>query len=189
MASREEYIEELRKHRREKDEFFADHPHSPIPPEEREDFDGLSYFPPDPDLRFELPLNEHDQKETMVVETTTEGEREYLAWGEFRFEVDGEEVTLKAFKAEPDEDRLWVPFRDATNGDETYGAGRYLDLEAEAHRTNDEWILDFNHAYNPYCAYSERYECPLIPMVNWLEVPIEAGEKDYRTSESYEVED
>ncbi|MDX1745384.1 MAG: DUF1684 domain-containing protein, partial [Halobacteriales archaeon] len=179
MASTEEYIEDVQAHRREKDEFFAEHPHSPIPVADREDFGGLSYFPPNPELRYELPLKEHDPKETIVVETTTEGEREYLRWGAFEFEIDGEPVTLHAFKAEPDEERLWVPFRDATNGDETYGAGRYLDLETETHRTEDGWILDFNQAYNPYCAYSDQYECPLIPLVNWLEVPVRAGEKDY----------
>ncbi|MDX1747052.1 MAG: DUF1684 domain-containing protein, partial [Halobacteriales archaeon] len=146
----------------------------------REGFDGLSYYPPDPDRPYELPLFEHDEKAAVAVETSTEGRRDYLRWGEFRFEVDGEACTLQAYKADPDEDRLWVPFRDATSGDETYGAGRYLDLEADEHRTADgEWVLDFNAAYNPYCAYSDRYECPLIPMENWLDTPVEAGERAY----------
>jgi hypothetical protein len=95
--------------------------------------------------------------------------------------VDGDEVTIQAYKADPDDDRLWVPFRDATSGEETYGAGRYLDLEADTHRTDDgRWILDFNEAYNPTCAYSDRYECPLPPTENWLDVRIEAGERAYR---------
>lgn len=175
-----DWNEELAQHRREKDEYLAEHPQSPLPPGERADFEGLEYFPPDPDLRFELPLHEHDGTETIVVETTAEGEREYLRWGEFRFSVDGEDATLQAYKADPGEDRLWVPFRDATSGEETYGAGRYLDLAADRDRTDDgTWILDFNLAYSPFCAYSPQFECPLVPMDNWLDVPIRAGEKTY----------
>jgi hypothetical protein len=165
--------------RREKAEFFRSHPRSPIPETERDDFQGLDYYPPDETYRFELPLHEHETRERVTVSTSTEGEREYLRWGEFRFTVDGEEVALQAYKSDPDDDRLWVPFRDETSGEETYGAGRYLDLEPEHHRTNDEWILDFNQAYNPTCAYSDRYECPLPPMENWLDVRIEAGERSY----------
>ncbi|MFC6766443.1 DUF1684 domain-containing protein [Natrinema soli] len=166
--------------REEKDRYFGGDPHSPIPPDERESFDGLEYYPIDEDYRFELPPDEYDDPESVTVGTSTDGEREYLCWGEFRFTVDGEDIALQAYKADPDDERLWVPFRDATNGDETYGAGRYLDLENDTHRTDDgNWILDFNEAYNPTCAYSDRYECPLPPTENWLEVSIGAGEQTY----------
>ena len=180
MSADDDWTAAIERQRARKDEFYADHHHSPIPPDHRDGFDGLDYFPPDPSLRFVLSLEEHEVKESITVETSTEGQREYLRWGEFRFELAGEERTLQAYKAEPDEDRLWVPFRDATSGEETYGAGRYLDLEGDEHRTADgEWVLDFNAAYNPYCAYSDRYECPLIPMENWLDAPVEAGERAY----------
>ncbi|QFU83169.1 DUF1684 domain-containing protein [Natronorubrum aibiense] len=170
----------LETQRAEKDQYFANDPHSPIPPAERESIDGLEYYPTDGDYRFELPLSEYDDPERVVVGTSTDGEREYLRWGEFRFTVDGEDVTVQAYKSEPGDDRLWVPFRDATSGEATYGAGRYLDLEPGTHRTADgKWILDFNEAYNPTCAYSDQYDCPLPPMENWLEVPIEAGEKTF----------
>jgi uncharacterized protein (DUF1684 family) len=77
-------------------------------------------------------------------------------------------------------ERLFILFKDATSGKETYGAGRYLDLEAERDHTPDgRWILDFNRAYNPWCVYSKDYTCPLVPRENWLEVAIPAGEKDY----------
>ena len=166
--------------REHKDRYFGDDPHSPIPPAERADFDGLDYYPPDEDYRFVVPLHEYDETEAVVVGTSTGGEQEYLEWGEFRVEIDGEDVAVRAYKGDPDEDRLWVPFRDETSGEETYGAGRYIDLETEHHRTGDgEWVLDFNEAYNPTCAYSDRYECPLPPTENWLEVPIEAGEKAF----------
>jgi len=170
----------IRENREAKDDYFRTDPHSPIPPDERDDFDGLDYYPITETYRFERPLHEHDDPETLTVPTSTGSERTYLRWGEFRFEVDGEAVALQAYKGESDDDRLWVPFRDATSGEETYGAGRYLDLEADTHRTADgTWILDFNEAYNPTCAYADRYECPLPPTENWLDVPIEAGEKSY----------
>ncbi|MFB6068825.1 MAG: DUF1684 domain-containing protein [Halobacterium sp.] len=175
-----DWRDRLLEKRKEKDEFFRSHPRSPIPEEARDGFRGLDYYPPDESYRFELALHEHDEKERVTVSTSTEGEREYLRWGEFRFTVDGEAVTLQAYKADADDDRLWVPFRDETSGDETYGAGRYLDLEPEHHRTNGEWVVDFNEAYNPTCAYSDRYECPLPPAENWLDVRIEAGERNYR---------
>jgi uncharacterized protein (DUF1684 family) len=171
--------EALQRQRERKDEYFGTDRHSPIPPDDRADFDGLEYFPIDEDYRFEVELDRHEEPEAVTVGTSTGGEQDYLRWGEFTVEIDGDDVTIQAYKGEPDEDRLWVPFRDATSGEETYGAGRYIDLEAEAHRTDGEWILDFNEAYNPTCAYSDRYECPLPPGDNWLEVPIEAGEKAY----------
>jgi len=107
-------------------------------------------------------------------------EREFLRWGEFRFTIGGEEQALQTYKSDPEEKRLFVPFKDATSGKETYGAGRYLDLEPESDLTPDgKWVLDFNKAYNPWCVYSKDYTCPVVPRENWLEVAIPAGEKDY----------
>ncbi|WP_313690887.1 DUF1684 domain-containing protein [Halorarum halobium] len=178
MSTEEEYVEAVREQRRHKDEFFAEHPQSPIPQADRDEFDGLDYFDPDPDYRIVTTLHEHDDPEEITVETTQDGERRYLAVGEFRFELAGESVTLQAYRSPGDEGRLWVPFRDATSGEETYPAGRYLDLEDPDDRTDDgEWVLDFNGAYSPYCAYSGAYECPLIPTANWLDVPVRAGER------------
>ena len=170
----------LETQRREKDQYFTDHPHSPLPPEERESFDGLEYYPIDDQYRFEVQLEAYEDPETVLVGTSTEGEQEYQRVGQFRFTIDSEEVAIQAYRSSPSEHRLWVPFRDETSGTETYGAGRYLDLEPETHRVNDHWILDFNEAYNPTCAYSPHYECPLPPMENWLDVRIEAGEKDFQ---------
>lgn len=165
--------------RQQKDVFFAHHPQSPIPPWERMDFEGLSYYPPDPTSRFELDLHEHEEKERMRMEVTGGGEQEYLRWGEFRFQIGGEEQTLQAYKRDPEEERLFVPFRDATSGEETYGAGRYLDLDRSHYLGGGRWVLDFNQAYNPWCAYSDAYICPFTPPENWLNAPIYAGEKNY----------
>jgi uncharacterized protein (DUF1684 family) len=172
----------LEREREEKNRFFILDPRSPIPREERSSLvgKGLSYFPPDPNLRFELTLEEHKEKKKIIVATSKDGEREFIRWGEFKFDVNGKQCALQAYKSDSNEERLWVPFRDKTSGKETYGAGRYLDLEPERQRINEgKWILDLNKAYNPWCAYSEAYTCPFIPPENWLEVPIRAGEKNY----------
>lgn len=175
----EEWRTAVERHRERKDEFFAEGDRSPLAPAEREGFEGLSYYPPDPDYRFELPLDPVDDREELTVGTTADGERTYLRRGRFRFELDGEAHALTAYRESPDADRLWVPFKDETNGETTYGGGRYLDLEAD-HRTDEGWIVDFNLAYNPFCLYSERYECPLVPPENHLDVRVEAGERaDY----------
>ncbi|MBN1438871.1 MAG: DUF1684 domain-containing protein [Anaerolineales bacterium] len=172
--------EQIEAERMEKDAFFGRHPQSPIPPAERAGFRGLDYYPPDPGMRFELELSEHTEKKAVRMAYSKGAERDYIRWGEFRFVVDGKECTLQAYKSNADEDRLFVPFRDETSGKETYGAGRYLDLHAAMDRTADgKWVLDLNHAYNPWCVYSEDFTCPIVPLENRLAVPIRAGEKNY----------
>lgn len=172
--------ERLEMEREQKDIFLAIHPRSPIPLDMRKKFKGLDYYPPNADYRFELELHEHDEKKTLRMETTHGEKQEYIRWGEFRFELEGEEHTLQVYKRDAKEKRLFIPFRDATSGKETYGAGRYLDLETEKHHIGGgKWILDFNEAYNPFCAYSEAYTCPLTPPENWLDVSVRAGEKAY----------
>jgi len=176
----EEYVQQVREYRERKDNQFRSGDGSPLTPELRGDsFPGLSYFPVDPEYWFQLPLAEHENKERITVETTADGQREYLKWGEFTFERGEESFTLQAYREAPESDHLWVPFRDGTNGEETYAAGRYIDLSESQHRTQDGWVIDFNLAYNPTCAYNELYDCPLIPMENWLEGRIEAGEKAF----------
>jgi len=166
--------------RQTKDSFFAQQWQSPIPPQDRSRFKGLEYYPPDPDYRFELELHEHPEKQSVRMAYTKGNEQDFLRWGEFRFKISGREQALQAYKSSGEEEMLFVPFKDATSGKETYGAGRYLDLEPKRDRIAEgEWILDFNQAYNPWCAYSEAYTCPFVPAENWLEVPILAGEKSY----------
>jgi hypothetical protein len=172
-----DYEAAIRRHREKKDRYFAEDPHSPIPPEEREGFGGLDYYPIDGSYRVVAELREPDEKSTITVETTTDGEREYLVYGRLHLTLDGEELALNAYQPVEGPEYLWVPFRDETCGEETYGAGRYLELDFEEDQTEEGWILDFNTAYSPFCAYNDAYECPLVPMANWLERPIRAGEK------------
>ena len=176
----DEWKVQLDRERREKDVFFAEHWQSPIPPQDRAEFRGLDYYPPDPDLRFEIELPGHEEKKTVRMAYTKGEEQDFVRWGEFRFRIGGEECGLQAYKSDSEEEQLFVPFRDATSGQETYGAGRYLDLNAARNRTADgKRILDFNRAYNPWCVYSGEYTCPFVPPENWLTVPMCAGEKNY----------
>ena len=179
MTKVNKWDEKLEQQRKEKDIFYATHWQSPISMEERSKFIGLSYYPIDHNFRFELELHEHNNKETIQIEDTKGNIRQFLRWGEFRFNVGSEKCTLQCYKSAPEEERLFVPFRDTTSGKETYGAGRYLDIDSGGLTTNGRWILDFNEAYNPWCAYSENYACPFVPSENWLKVPIKAGEKNY----------
>jgi hypothetical protein len=175
-----EWKERLEMEREQKDQFFAFYHQSPIPVEDRAEFEALAYFPPDPAYRFELPLHQHDNRETITIEDTAGNMRKMIRWGEFRFTIGGKQCKLQAYRTDASEQRLFIPFRDATSGHETYGAGRYLDLEADHHLTREgKWVVDFNRAYNPWCAYSQDYACPFVPPENWLEVPIRAGEKSY----------
>jgi len=174
----DEWKAQIERERREKDVFFAEHWQSPIPPQDRAEFRGLDYYPPDPDCRFEIELHEHEEKKTVRMAYTKGEERDFIRWGEFRFEIGGKEHTLQAYKRDLKE--LFVPFRDATSGKETYGAGRYLDLHRSHYLGGGQWVLDFNEAYNPWSAYSDAYICPFTPPENWLDIPIYAGEKNYR---------
>ena len=176
-----EWKAEIEKERKVKDRFFGSkYPGSPIPAQDRPRFRGLEYYPPDPNYRFELELHEHSEKQVVRMAYTKGNEEDFLRWGEFRFNIVGKEKILQAYKRDPREEMLFIPFRDATSGKETYGAGRYIDLEPERGRTPEgKWILDFNRAYNPWCVYSEDYTCPFVPTENWLQVAICAGEKNY----------
>jgi len=169
MMEISKWKERINIEREQKDAFFKMHFQSPLPFDERQRFKGLNYYPPDWSYRFELELQEYKEKGTLKIEDTQGNEREFLKWGEFNFKVNDTDCKLQAYKSSPEEELLFVPFRDATSGKETYGAGRYLELETGRHQTPEgKWIVDFNEAYNPWCAYSKDYACPFTPPENWL---------------------
>jgi uncharacterized protein (DUF1684 family) len=173
--------QEIEEERNEKDNFFRVSFQSPISSKEREKFIQLDYYPINPDYYFELELKEYSEKEILEIQDTGGKQRQFLRWGEFRFVIGNEKCNLQAYKSSSEEERLFIPFKDLTSGNETYGAGRYLDLTPEENLTSDaKWILDFNRAYNPWCAYSKKYSCPFVPPENYLNVKILAGEKKYR---------
>lgn len=161
--------------RADKDEYFRASPYSPLDEDARAAFAGLAYYPVDPAYRLGglalLPY-EGDEAEAFQMPTSTEEMRQAWRAGTFRFELDGAPLALVAYDLGGGS--LFVPFQDATSGHETYGAGRYLDVEPEVDGT---FTLDFNLAYFPFCAYSPYYSCPLTPAENRLPVRIEAGER------------
>jgi hypothetical protein len=161
----------LSQFRSEKDLFFESHPQSPLTPEQKDNFSGLNYFPENPDLRYELEIEEFEEKESSSIQTSTGDVQNYLRYGKIRFKVDGEESVLIIFV---NEHGFFLPFVDSLAGKETYGAGRYIEPEP---LPNGKFLIDFNLSYNPYCAYNEAWSCPLTPLENRLKVPIQAGEK------------
>ncbi|WIV66016.1 DUF1684 domain-containing protein [Natrialbaceae archaeon AArc-T1-2] len=177
---------DLEAKREEKDQFFADHPQSPIPPGERDAFDGLEYFDPDPDYRVTATVAVHDDPEPVPMDTTSGREVRYVRVATLEFDLERDDPDLEdgafeihAYQQErPEEEPYFVPFRDKTTGQQSYEGGRYMELEADRDlETGDEIVLDFNLAYTPFCAYSETFDCPLPPEENWLEVAIAAGER------------
>jgi uncharacterized protein (DUF1684 family) len=166
----------LLRFRERRNEFFRLDPSSPLGPDDRRTFTGLKYFEPDPSFRFEVRLQRHPNLESVIM-TTSKGTRQlFNKVGHFELTIRGP-LRLQAYQsAEREDESIFVPFRDATSGDESYGGARYIDLEVEH---DDLYALDFNYAYNPYCAYSEEYVCPLPPKENWLAAPVRAGERKY----------
>lgn len=172
------YEEAVRQFRADKDDFFGTSEGSPIPAGERAAFTGLPYYAIDPSLRFDdLTLEPYagDEPVRFQIPTSDGGLRPATRAGVLRFPLGGEDRVLTAYTFEGAEGGyLFVPFLDATSGSETYGAGRYLDLEPEDDGT---YSLDFNLAYHPSCVYDPKYSCPLTPPENRLPIRIEAGER------------
>jgi uncharacterized protein len=148
---------------------------SPIPGPLRENFAGLPYYPPNPKLAIPVTLEKFPSADTVSIAASGGETRRMIRHGRFRFSIDGQEHSLTVYKHLDNQTDLFIPFRDATNGRETYKVGRYLDLDEKPGEV--DYLLDFNYAYSPYCAYNPAYTCPLVPRENVLTVAIEAGEK------------
>lgn len=165
-------LQEVAKLRVQKDQFFKTHPQSPLTDEQKETFNGLNYFDFVPGFALEVELTRFDKQENVQIQTTTGETRWYLRYGEFRFMADGKETRLTVYKMPPD--NYFLPFVDSLAGQETYPAGRYLEPVPLG---DDRFRVDFNQAYNPYCAYAPTWNCPITPAENRLSVPIRAGER------------
>ncbi|MBN2045245.1 MAG: DUF1684 domain-containing protein [Anaerolineales bacterium] len=157
-----------------KDDFFEFDPQSPLTPEQKTNFEGLYYFPVDEALRFEIEIERFEDPQEIRMQTSTGHLREFVRYGQLHFTVDGQDLTLTIYA---NQHGYFLPFVDAQAGKETYGAGRYLDPEVTE---EGRLVLDFNLAYNPYCAYNDRDSCPLPPAENRLPVAIKAGEKNFK---------
>jgi uncharacterized protein (DUF1684 family) len=154
-----------------KDDFFAHDGQSPLTPEQKTAFKGLKYFPPNPELSLEITVEEFKDKQHIEMQTTTGDVQEYERYGKFNFTVEGIPAELTIYHSE---DGYFLPFVDSLASKETYPAGRYLEPESLG---KNRFKVDFNLAYNPYCAYNDCWSCPLTPFENRLKVPIRAGER------------
>ncbi len=177
----EEISSHLLADRQEKEECFLNHERSPLTEEQKGAFDGLNFYPVDLEYRFHTTIREHSTKDTIEMAMSAQGEQKYIRWGEFEFSVSDFEGELQVYKplqySDDYQPYFFIPFRDKTNGESTYDGGRYLDIPIHE---SDTYVIDFNRAYNPYCAYdSNRWSCPLPPEENTLDFPLRAGEKAY----------
>ena len=169
-------MSELTDFRKEKDEFFGYHPQSPLTPEQKHRFTGLQYFPENESLRLEVQAELLFDQQPMQMQTSTGGVQTYVRHARFKFQVDGQEAELTIYQ---NENGYFLPFVDSLAGKETYPAGRYLEPES---LPGNRFLVDFNLAYNPYCAYNEMWSCPITPAENRLKVAIRAGEKLFETA-------
>ncbi len=166
-------LDDFRKH---KDEYFGSGAHSPLEHEQQHGFEGLAYFAYNPALQFELDIDAAEgQGEPLTLDTSDGQKVDFLVAGKIIFMVDDGEYELTLLK-DYDRGRFFLPFADTTNGLETYKGGRYIDPQE---KLNGKLSVDFNYAYNPYCAYGDGWSCPLPPESNQLPVEIRAGEKAF----------
>jgi uncharacterized protein (DUF1684 family) len=175
--------------RKRRDELFKSHPQSPIEPEERATFISLLYFAHDPAYRVKANIEPAPGDELIIETGGADGDIHFRRAGRLVFELNGVACTLTVLRLQQYAGGLFVPFKDATSGHETYGGGRYLfdtakntdGLSLEVTPGSKEVVIDFNYAYNPSCVYSPRWACPLAPPENVLKTAVRAGEQTYES--------
>jgi uncharacterized protein len=173
-----DYVAKLERDRASKDSSFR--VGAPLSPEQRQKFTGLAYYDINPALKVTAQVTPLADGKVLKMKTSTSRVAQYREYAELTFELDGQKYTLVVYadvvpnKNPAYRNHLFLPFYDQTSGRETYGGGRYLDLTRPL---GDTVELDFNLAYNPYCAYTDGYSCPLPPRRNKLPVAVLAGEK------------
>ena len=166
---------------------FSDSKTSPLTAEEIKAFESLPFFEIKDNLIFEAEFFRTPNESPFAMPNTTGGKNMFVKFGEVYFTIGGKEYQLNVYQSQrlstdpAYADYLFVPFTDLTNGKTTYGGGRYLDLHIPE---SDTILLDFNRAYNPYCAYNPKYSCPVPPAENHLETPIKAGVKYANTAKT-----
>ena len=176
------YVRTIKAHRQQKDRDYK-RKNSPIPDEILGQFHGLNYFDVDPDHRLSVDLDQYDHPDTFELITSRGEQRPALRYGKIRFTLQNKQQELQVYQLldirDQYPDHLFLPFLDKTSGKETYGGGRYIELEADSSVTG-RYILDFNLAYNPLCAYGRTiYRCPVPPQENRLDIAVRAGEKGW----------
>lgn len=172
--------QQLQAERQRKDAYFRDDPKSPVPAELRSSFGGLQFYPPNWNLRLEGPLIRRTNGRHFQMATSKQKPRPCQEVGYFLVDLGAGQEKLPVYRFLNEEDAgedLFLPFTDATTDEgETYPAGRYLEIEA---LSGGRYLLDFNQAYNPYCAYGGSWDCPIAPPENHLKAAVRAGEKGW----------
>lgn len=162
---------------------FSDPETSPLPDRYRKDFNGLDFFEPDTTFIVNAGFTRTPDATPFLMPTTTDRMSKEVVYGVVSFQLKGNSYQLEVYQNlelkedEGYEDYLFLPFTDATNGNETYGGGRYIDLSIP---NGDQIVIDFNKAYNPYCTYNKKYSCPIVPSQNALDIEIFAGVKAFK---------
>jgi hypothetical protein len=178
--SKEEFASSIQQKREEKDLFMKNDAGSPFKMDSTIKFTSLHYFEPDINFRISANLIPIEHKKVVVLPTSDGLEKKYLEYAYAEFNLEGKEnklLILEIMNAGPYRGTLFLAFADETSTVETYGAGRYLDLKKVPGASSI--TLDFNQAYNPYCAYSDNFSCPFPPKENVLKIAMKAGEKKY----------
>jgi hypothetical protein len=173
------YIEQIQHEREQKDEFMRNSKESPFA-EKKDSFTALQYYPADASYKVTASLVPVQDKKPVILATNDGKEQHYLEYAFAEFKLDGTNqklLILEMMDMGPVKGKLFLAFGDETSAIETYGAGRYLDVVKTP--GSNSITLDFNLAYNPYCAYTDKFSCPLPPRENLLAVAIRAGEKVY----------
>jgi hypothetical protein len=169
---------DVKRFRETRDKAFRNAGETPLTNEDFLKFKGLEYFDPDKQFAVRAKLEKTSDEQIFMMPTTVGTTRKYFKYGALKFDLGGKSFSLNVYRSESSAKKngsLFVPFRDLTNGKETYGAGRYLDIKIPS---GDETILDFNFAYNPSCAYgNDQFSCTIPPKENFLQTEIKAGEK------------
>ncbi|HET8736674.1 MAG TPA: DUF1684 domain-containing protein [Pricia sp.] len=170
---------------RELNEEFRNPETSPLPDRYRMDFEGLDFFHPDTTYIVRARFERTPEALPFLMPTTTDRKSKEVLYGIAHFTLNGEKRQLEIYQnqelmqQEEYRDYLFLPFTDETNGAETYTGGRYIDLSIPE---GDTLEIDFNKAYNPYCAYNPKYSCPIVPGVNALDTEVRAGVKAFKGS-------
>ncbi len=181
ISPEKEYLDLVQKHRYELNLYFNDKETSPLTEEDQKSFSQLSFFEIDPSYKVLASVTPISSGEIISIPTTTERNAIYMEEALLRFDLNGKACELIVYRSEDPlvESHLFLPFTDASNGSSTYDTGRYLDVET-LDSENQQITLDFNLAYNPYCAYNETYSCPIPPKRNNLNLKVLAGEQNYK---------
>ena len=180
------FIEEVKQFQQELNDQYSDSAHSPLLDKDRLNFNGHDFFEPNPVFYVQAKFKRTENEKVFEMKTSTSRRPTYKKYGEIKFKINGKKFKLNIYQNqrlmnnELYADHLFLPFTDLTNGEESYGGGRYIDLTISDSKT---MIINFNKAYNPYCCYNSRYSCPIPPKENHLNIIVTAGVKAFKEGE------